>query len=518
MAGFDNEVMFALGERLQASTAQAIQLMQQTATDVSNVNFTGDPNGSVSANPSSLSHDPVSGDLWLKATGTGNTGWVLLSAGGSVTLEADDGNSLTGSSFNLFGQKAGTVPVMDTLVAGGDFLFENRAWESQYVVDNSTTAGLQGTFSTIQSALDQAVTDGMAFNNFKKITIRPGTYTENLVIPPGAILEGSAHLAFPSGGPITPLNSVNIVGNHTFTGNAICGFNGLNFTNSSGDIFADGAAGIALLYFDNCFLAPLGGDHIINFTLANSYFSFFASSFAGVGDSTAFSSTGGGSKIYMKSCKSEQNLNMTIDGSDFTCLDTNGLGVITLTTGSSITAIASSFVSNASPNYLIDPSVSGNSCTLIGCSFNGGAIAAIGPASGGNAHTISNCTCNTGAKPYLYGNTVNVNAYCNETQGNLIKSYRTAVNYNVDANNYYIGVTDTSAPRTINLSDGAGVALPERDQVFIVKDESGGAATNNITVTTQGGTVLIDGQVSQVINSNYGCISVIYDGTNYFII
>jgi len=104
MAGFDNEVMFALGERLQASTAQAITLMQQTATDVSNVNFSGNPNGTVAANPSSLSHDPTSGNLWLKATGTGNTGWVLITSGGSTTFTADSGSATPAAgNINIFG-------------------------------------------------------------------------------------------------------------------------------------------------------------------------------------------------------------------------------------------------------------------------------------------------------------------------------------------------------------------------------------------------------------------------------
>ncbi len=93
MAGFDNEVMFALGERLQASTAQAIQLMQQTATDVSNINHTGDPNGVVAANPSSLSHDPVSGNIYMKQTGTGNTGWALVGQSIQTTVSFVDSSS-----------------------------------------------------------------------------------------------------------------------------------------------------------------------------------------------------------------------------------------------------------------------------------------------------------------------------------------------------------------------------------------------------------------------------------------
>lgn len=83
MSGFDNEVVVTLGERLESSSAQAVSLMQKTASDVSRVNYSGNPEGNISANPSSLCHDPTSGNVFYKATGTGNTGWALL---GSVAL------------------------------------------------------------------------------------------------------------------------------------------------------------------------------------------------------------------------------------------------------------------------------------------------------------------------------------------------------------------------------------------------------------------------------------------------
>lgn len=52
-------------------------------------------------------------------------------------------------------------------------------------------------------------------------------------------------------------------------------------------------------------------------------------------------------------------------------------------------------------------------------------------------------------------------------------------------------------------------------RVFIIKDSNGAAATSNISVTTVGGTVTIDGQTTYKIISNYGSINVIFDGTAY---
>ena len=75
-----------------------------------------------------------------------------------------------------------------------------------------------------------------------------------------------------------------------------------------------------------------------------------------------------------------------------------------------------------------------------------------------------------------------------------------------------IGVTDTAAARTITLSSFDN----KEGNVIIVKDESGGAATNNITVDTEGAET-IDGAASQVINANYGVLRLYSNGTNWFI-
>ncbi len=76
---------------------------------------------------------------------------------------------------------------------------------------------------------------------------------------------------------------------------------------------------------------------------------------------------------------------------------------------------------------------------------------------------------------------------------------------------YILIVTDTSAPRTVTLPN-----FTNTDQLFIVKDGSGGALINNITITTPGGTVLLDGATSNTIATNYGSIQYVNDGSNYY--
>ena len=76
----------------------------------------------------------------------------------------------------------------------------------------------------------------------------------------------------------------------------------------------------------------------------------------------------------------------------------------------------------------------------------------------------------------------------------------------------YIVEVNTSAARTIRLPNA-----PSTGQVFIIKDVFGTAAAFNISLTTVGGAVTIDGATTQTMNVNYGSITVFFSGTAYFI-
>lgn len=80
------------------------------------------------------------------------------------------------------------------------------------------------------------------------------------------------------------------------------------------------------------------------------------------------------------------------------------------------------------------------------------------------------------------------------------------------ANEIIIGVTDTSAVRTITLQTIDAVA----GRIYIIKDESGAAGTNNIIIATQGSET-IDGDSTLVIASNYGGAILYSDNVNWFV-
>jgi hypothetical protein len=74
----------------------------------------------------------------------------------------------------------------------------------------------------------------------------------------------------------------------------------------------------------------------------------------------------------------------------------------------------------------------------------------------------------------------------------------------------YMGVDCSGGAITIQLPNA-----PTTGRVFAVKDRTGSSRTNNITVTTVGGAVNIDGATTYVMASAYQAIELIFNGTFY---
>lgn len=113
--------------------------------------------------------------------------------------------------------------------------------------------------------------------------------------------------------------------------------------------------------------------------------------------------------------------------------------------------------------------------------------AGIGIASGPGTITITN----TGGSGFTYTN-VNASPYI------------------VLPADQYLGVDCSAGAITIQLPNA-----PSTGRVFVIKDRTGSAATFNITVTTVGGAVLIDGATSRLMILNYSALNLLFDGTTY---
>ncbi len=96
-------------------------------------------------------------------------------------------------------------------------------------------------------------------------------------------------------------------------------------------------------------------------------------------------------------------------------------------------------------------------------------------------------------------------------------SYRTATatDYTALFTDDVIAVTSTASARIVTLP--APSAVP--GHTYIVKDESGGAATHNITVKSASGNIdATAGSTGVAISANYGVTRIYSNGTNYFTI
>jgi hypothetical protein len=97
--------------------------------------------------------------------------------------------------------------------------------------------------------------------------------------------------------------------------------------------------------------------------------------------------------------------------------------------------------------------------------------------------------------------------------GMLIEKYTaTPISYQVLNSDAIIGVTSTAAARTITMPASSLVT----GQVWTIKDESGGASVNNITVSGNGKN--IDDAATYPISTNYGSVSLYYNGTQFYLV
>ena len=101
-----------------------------------------------------------------------------------------------------------------------------------------------------------------------------------------------------------------------------------------------------------------------------------------------------------------------------------------------------------------------------------------------------------------------------EVRGTLgLELTETAASSTDSGNQVIIGVTDTSAARAIVLQTAATVD----GRTYWIKDQSGGAGTNNITISTQGSET-IDGDATLVIASPFGGVILYANASNWFVI
>ncbi len=105
-------------------------------------------------------------------------------------------------------------------------------------------------------------------------------------------------------------------------------------------------------------------------------------------------------------------------------------------------------------------------------------------------------------------NSITINA---AVDAQVVDYVTTAVTpYVVGATDYYISIDASGGAKQVNLPNA-----PATGRIFVVKDKNGNAGANNITVTTVGGVVTIDGATTDVFTTNFESSQYIFNGTSY---
>ncbi len=183
------------------------------------------------------------------------SGTITIAANGSVlgeTITGDTGGALspTAGNWNILGQQAGTIAVMDTIgTAPSTLRAENRAWLTSLVVDPSSTVGLRGTFTTITLAMAAA-------SSGQTIFVRPGTYTENFTWTAGVDI-----CAFDCDA-LTP--NVTIIGKVTATSAGARSMSGIRLQTNSDNCLAVTGSAATVITLKNCFINCTNNTGILN--------------------------------------------------------------------------------------------------------------------------------------------------------------------------------------------------------------------------------------------------------------
>jgi hypothetical protein len=106
------------------------------------------------------------------------------------------------------------------------------------------------------------------------------------------------------------------------------------------------------------------------------------------------------------------------------------------------------------------------------------------------------------------GNTITITL--TETAGHYTNVTHAMSPYTVTATDFFISVDATGGSVTILLPNTTTLY-----REFVVKDRLGQAAINTITITTPGGTDMIDGQTSYTFTDPYESLDMLFNGSSY---
>lgn len=128
----------------------------------------------------------------------------------------------------------------------------------------------------------------------------------------------------------------------------------------------------------------------------------------------------------------------------------------------------------------------------------------------GNAPVLGTITAGANITVTNASGAITIAANAGSSTLNYTPVNHAASPYTVLTTDDYISVDVTAGVVSILLPNA-----PTLGRIFAIKDKVGMAATNNITVTTVGGAINIDGATSFVMNTAYESIQLIWNASSY---
>lgn len=458
----------------------------------SNADFTN------SAHPTAANGILLDNEVWLGRT----AGVAGLSQIDVMTLTAGTGISLTRAGAGVPG-----VPGTLTIANTGSMTDLHTA---RFIVSAGGTAD-GANFTTIANAIAEATIVG----GNQTIFIQPGTYTENLTLTVGINLSAYSCDA------ITP--NVTILGKITCTDAGHRSISGINLqTNADFAVSVTGSAATIL----DCMVCKIFANNANAIQLTSSSGGSrinFYSSFGDIGGANAyFTHSGAGLLQFFGGVfgnNAASNTASTVSGSGAFEIRNAFMNNAFTTSGTAFAIITNTEHHGA----IIHNGTGASNMTISTSSIDGGTASALSVGAGATA-VLSTCSVSStntnaisGAGTIQSSNLAfnNTSSLVNTTTQTLFVGSNTAQKVTLPgAYPYTILVQDTfviassSAPHTVTLP-----AAPTTGENHYVKDNTGTAATNNITVG--GGGNNIDNAANKVINTNFGAFQFVWNGTQW---
>lgn len=454
----------------------------------------------------------ASGTHPVRTDGTGpNT--LALEVQTSQALIGTDATKIGLSNFNSAQFTVDANGFVSSLGAMTDY------HTARYIVSaGGATDGAN--YTTISTAYAAAVLAGAP----QTVFIQPGTYTENLTLTAGINISAFTSDGFRDLAAAT--DAVIIIGKITMTTAGTVSIANIQLrTNSDYFLEVTGTAA-SIVYLDHCYLNCLNNTGIHSTSTSSEIRLINSGGNLATTGIAYFALSGGG--------------NLKIQGGDYSnsgnslTASTWSAGILTISysefdsfitsSGNGAGNIYDTFFNQAGNNTtIITHNSTGTGLSVWQSQVYSGTASAISIGAGASLNLYeceiasSNTNAIAGAGSINLADIVYIStsSKVSTTTQTLSPTNKGAFKIALPAGDYTVLTTDeivgatSSGARAITLN-----ASPSTGQVVTVKDITGTAAANNITITPAAGN--IDGAGTKVIASNYGSVTLFYSGTAWF--